>query len=101
MDPGAIDMVVRILCYNTENGPLDRLWTWVHFLWGSICYGTYDNGPHRIWTPRSKFYGRGPYSVIDPHGGGAPPHNLDVFYSLEYGPPAGLGSNTHFGIKYK
>ena len=45
---------------------LHRLWTRVHFLWGSIFYGTY-----RIWTPieygppRSKFYGGGPYFIIE------------------------------------
>ena len=38
----------------------------VHFVWGSIFYGTYWIWtPHRIWTPGSNFYDGGPYSIIE------------------------------------
>ena len=62
-----------------------------------MLWHIYDNGPHRIWTPGSKFYGGGSIFCNEP-----PPQYLDqggsIFYNLEYGPPEGLGSNTHFEI---
>ena len=59
---------------NLENGPLDRLGTWVHFLWGSILHGTY-----RIWTPWVQIiYG-------------------SIFYIIEYGPGyREYGPRVHF-----